>query len=79
MLALGCSWGSAEILLGNDVGGIERPANWELDAELLKRNSAVFPVVDARIALFPDHLVVGVHTRSGEFAADADGETLWCE
>ena len=79
MFALWCSWCATEVLLSNDVGGVQRPANRKLDAELLKRNGSVFPVVDTRIALLPDHLVVWVHTRCGEFAADADGETLWCE
>ncbi|CAB4767894.1 unannotated protein [freshwater metagenome] len=79
MLALGRARCAAEVLLGDDVGGVQRPAHWELDAQLLECDAAVFPVVDARVALFPRHLVVGVHLWCCELASDADGETLWCE
>ena len=78
-LALRRGEAAAEVLLRDDVGGVQRPGDGELDAELFEGDGAVLPVVNARIALFPDHLVVWVHTWSGEFAADADGETLWCE
>ena len=79
MLTLWCARCAAEILLRNDVGCIERPANWKLDTELLECDCSVFPVVDARIALLPDHLVVWVYTLGGELAADSDGEPLWCD
>ncbi len=79
MLALGRAWRAAEVLLGDDVGGVQRPAHWELDAQLLECDAAVFPVVDTCVALLPRHLVVWVYLWSRELASDADGETLWCE
>src|SRR6185436_11010674 len=35
---------ATEVLLGDDVGGVEGPADRELDAELLEGDRAVFPV-----------------------------------
>ena len=46
------------------------------DVALLEGHAAVFPVADARIALFPLDHVVRVNIRLREVAIDSDGETL---
>ena len=67
---------ATEIFLRNDVGCVERPCVGELDVALLEGHAAVFPVADARIALFPLDHVVRVNFRLREVAIDSDGETL---
>ena len=67
---------ATEIFLRNDVGRVERPSVGELDVALLEGHAAVFPVADARIALFPLDHVVRVNFRLCEVAIDSDGETL---
>ena len=69
----GCA---AEIFLRNDVGRVERPCVGKLDIALLEGHAAVFPVADARIALFPLDHVVRMNFRLREVAIDSDGETL---
>ena len=51
--ALGGAERAAEVLLGDDVGGVQRPGRRELDAGLEERVAAVLEVRDARIAAFP--------------------------
>ena len=62
-LALGRAEGAAEVLLGDDVGGVQRPRRRELDAELLEGDRAVLEVGDAGVAPLPGDLVVGVDAR----------------
>ncbi len=78
-LALGGSEGAAEVLLGDDVGGVHRPRDGELDIELLEGDRAVLPVGDASVATLPDHLVVGVNPRRTEQPLDADRSVRWGE
>ena len=47
-LPLGGAEGSPEVLLGEDVRGVDRPGGRHLDAELLERDRAVPVVGDAR-------------------------------
>ncbi|CAB4623204.1 unannotated protein [freshwater metagenome] len=64
--------GAAEVLLRHDVGGVERPADRELDAELLESDLAGLPVGDAGVATLPLDHVVGMRFAGGEVPADAD-------
>ena len=50
-----------EVLLSDDVGGIERPTDRELDVELLEGDRAVLPVADPRVAALPLDLVIRAH------------------
>ena len=52
-LPLGRAERAPEVLLGDDVGGVERPADGELDAELLEGDRAVAVVGDAGVAPLP--------------------------
>ena len=76
-LALGGAGGAAEVLLGHDVGGVERPADRELDAELLEGDLAGLPVRDAGVATLPLHHLVGVGPLGGEVTTDADHGLVW--
>jgi len=78
-LALGGAGRSTEVLLGHDVGGVQRPRDRELDPELLEGDRAVLPVGDTGIPLLPHHLVVGVNTGGREVATDPDGQAVGCE
>ena len=78
-LALGGAGGAAEVLLGDDVGGVQRPRGGELHAELLEGDRPVPEVGDPRVAVLPRQLVVGVDPFGGEVAADADAGLLRCE
>ena len=71
-LALGGAERAAEVLLGDDVRGVERPVDRELDIDLLEGHRAVAVVRDAGVAPLPLHQVVGVHAFGGEAAANAD-------
>ena len=53
-LALGRAERAAEVLLGEDVGRVERPARGHLDVELLEGDRAVAKVRDARVATVPE-------------------------
>jgi hypothetical protein len=75
-LALGGAGGAPEVLLGDDVGGVDRPGGGELDPELLEGDRAVLVVGDATVSSLPLDLVVGVHALGGEVAADADAGLL---
>ncbi len=66
VLALGRAERAAEVLLGDDVGGVDRPGRGELDVELLERDRAVLPVGDPCVTALPHDLVVRVDTRRGE-------------
>ena len=46
-LALGGTRGAAEVLLGEDVGGVEAPRDGNLDLELLEGDASVAVVGDA--------------------------------
>src|SRR5438552_11430190 len=63
---------AAEVLLGDDVRGVQRPADGELDLALLEGHRAVPVVRDAGVAPLPRELVVGMDPLGGEVAADAD-------
>ena len=67
---------AAEVLLGDDVGGVQRPAHGELDPGLLEGDRAVLPVRDAGIPALPHDLVVGVDARRREQAAQANRESF---
>ena len=66
MLALGGAEGAAEVLLGDDVGGVLRPGAGELEVALLEGDGAVAPVGDHRVAAVPGELVVGVRALGRE-------------
>src|SRR5690606_17866831 len=57
---------TAEVLAGDDVGGIDGPERRELDTALLEVHRAVPPVGHHHIALLPFDLVVRVHALGGE-------------
>ena len=71
-LALRAADGAAEVLRGDDVGGVDAPLGGELDAALLEVDRAVAPVGHDDVAALPGHLVVGVHTGGGEDALDLE-------
>ena len=75
-LPLGRAQGAPEVLLGHDVGGVDRPGHRELDAELLEGDRAVLPVRDPGVATLPDDLVVGVDAGGREQSVEADGESF---
>ena len=66
----------AEVLLGQDVGGVQAPGFRHLDVQLLEGHRAVPVVGDAGIAPLPAHLVVGMHTGGGEVTPDANTGSL---
>ena len=62
--------GAAEVLGGDDRGGVDRPEVGELDAALLEDRLAGLPVLLDDVAALPGHLVVGVHAGRGVDALD---------
>ncbi len=64
--------GAAEVLGGDDVGGVLRPVGGELDVLLLEYGCAV-GACDDRGADLPPHLIVGVDIRAGKVAPDEGG------
>src|SRR4051812_35665266 len=70
---------ATEVLLGQDVGGVEAPAGRHLDPELLEGDRSVSEVGDAGVAPLPGDLVVGMHALGCEMAADADPHALGCD
>ena len=75
-LALLGAEGAAEVLLGDDVGGVLRPGDRELDVGLQEGVGAVLPVRDPRLAAFPLERVVRVDARFGEVPTDTDPDLL---
>jgi len=71
--------GSPEVLLGEDVRGVEAPRCGHLHVQLLEGHRAVAVVGDAGVAPFPHDLVVGMGAGRGEVAADADAGSLRCD
>ena len=71
-LALRGADGAAEVLRGDDVGGVDAPLGGELHAALLEVDRAVPPVGHDDVAALPGDLVVGVHTGGGEDALDLE-------
>ena len=69
--------GATEVLLGQDVGGVEAPALGHLDVQLLEGHGSVPVVRDPGVASLPHDLVVGVDTGGGEVTANADADALW--
>jgi hypothetical protein len=67
-LAVGRAELAAEVLLGDDVGRVLRPALRELDPALLE--GGVLRVADHRVADLPVELVEGMDARGGEPAFD---------
>src|SRR5262249_54574832 len=57
---------TAEVLLGDDVGGVLRPALGELDVPLLEGVSALLEVRDHRVTGLPLHLVERMASVLGE-------------
>ena len=78
-LALGGADGAAEVLLGDDVGGVQRPPDRELDTELLEGDLAGLPVGDPGVTPLPLDHVVGVGAGGGEVPSDADAGLLGCQ
>ena len=62
-LPLGRAERAAEVLLGDDVRGVQRPRRRELDVGLEEGVAAVLEVRDARVAPLPLDGVVGVDVR----------------
>ncbi len=75
-LPLGRAERAAEVLLGDDVGGVLRPAGGNLDAELLEHHRPVSDVGDARVTPLPHDLVVGIDPLRREQPAEADPEGI---
>src|SRR5688572_7385391 len=61
---------AAEVLGGDDVGGVDAPEIRELDAALLEVDRAVAPVRHDDVASLPGHLVIGVHAVGGPHPLD---------
>jgi hypothetical protein len=62
----GLAQGAAEVLGGDDVGGVLRPAFGELDALLLEDRRAVRAGDDGRAVALPFERIVGVYLGRGE-------------
>src|SRR4029077_2150445 len=75
-LALGRAEGAAEVLLAEDVRGVDRPRGRHLDVALLERDGAVSIVGDAGVSALPVDLVIGIDPGSGEVPADPDPRLL---
>jgi len=78
-LALGGVRGPPEVLLGEDVGGVQAPTRGNLDVGLLEGDRSVAEVGDPGVALFPIGLVVGMDLGRGEVTADPDPDSLRCD
>ena len=63
---------TAEILGGDDVGGVDRPLLRKLDAALLEVDRSVAPVGHDDVTALPADLVVGMHTFGGVDPFDDD-------
>ena len=63
---------ATEVLLGEDVGRVERPRGGYLDVQLLEGNRPIAEVRDASVAPVPDDLVVGMTILGGEEAAKSN-------
>ena len=75
-LALRRAHRAAEVLGGDDVGGVDRPEVGELHALLLEVDRSVTPVGHDDVAALPGDLVIGMNALAGVDAAD--GESLAC-
>ncbi|CAB4824380.1 unannotated protein [freshwater metagenome] len=75
-LALRGTRRTAEVLLSNDIGGVQRPPNRKFNVELLEGNRTVLPVADASVPSLPHDLVIRVRTRGGEMPPNTDPELL---
>ena len=62
--------GAAEVLGGDDRGGVDAPGVGELDAALLEDDLAGLPVCLDDVASLPGELVVGVHALGREDPLD---------
>ena len=71
-LPLGRAQLTPEVLLGDDVRGVLRPGDRELDAGLEEGVAAGLVVRDPGVTALPLHRVVGVLPRPGEVPSDAD-------
>jgi hypothetical protein len=71
-LPLGLADRAAEVLRGDDVGGVDAPLGGELHTALLEVDRAVPPVGHDDVAALPGHLVVGVHSGGGEDTLDLE-------
>src|SRR3972149_6203140 len=66
----GLRQGAAEVLGGDDVGGVLRPGRGELNVSLLEDGDAVGACDDRRAVVLPRYLIVGVDAFAGELAGD---------
>ena len=71
VLTLRGAEGAAEVLLGDDVGGVLRPGGGELEVALLEGGGAIAPVGDDGVPTLPGELVVGVGSLAREQTAYA--------
>ena len=75
-LTLRRAGGTAEVLAGDDVRGVDRPELGELHAALLEVHRAVAPVRHHDVAALPGDLVVGVHAGGGVHPLDGQPPAL---
>ena len=71
-LALRGAERSPEVLLRQDVGGVDAPRLGNLDAELLEGHGPIAEVGDSGVTPLPRDLVVGIVAFGGEVPVDAD-------
>ena len=75
-LALRGARGATEVLLGEDVRGVQAPRRRDFDADLLEGDLTGLPIGDTTVTTVPGDLVVGVHAFGGEVPPDADAGAL---
>ena len=75
-LALRGAERAPEVLLGQDVGGVEAPPGRHLDAELLEGHRPGGVIDDPGVPPLPLHRVIGILSRRGELPTDADARPL---
>ncbi len=68
--------GAPEVLLGQDVGGVQAPPGRNLHAELLEGHRTGGVMGDPGVPPFPVDGGIGVLPRCGELPVDADAHAL---
>lgn len=64
------TYGTAEVLGGNDGGGVHAPKIWKLDAALFEDHLAGLPVVLHNITALPRDVVIRMYAGGGEQPLD---------